>query len=146
MTVSRLSILTVLFVTAVFALSGCADAQTGSTDDGAASVASIDSTAYTDISAEELHGMLLAKDFTLVNVHVPFVGNIPGTDLSIPYNEIEQNLDQLPDKDARIVLYCQSDSMSSMASETLAQAGYTHIYNVEGGMLAWQDAGFELEP
>ncbi len=36
--------------------------------------------------------MLEDKNFPLVNTHIPFEGDIPGIDLSIPYNEIDQNL------------------------------------------------------
>src|SRR4030065_2841058 len=64
---------------------------------------------YTDIDIQELQGMLEKKDFIFVNVHIPFEGNIPDTDLSIPYDEIGGHLDQLPaDKAAKIVLYCRS--------------------------------------
>jgi len=102
--------------------------------------------AYTEISVNELQSMLKDKDFTLVNVHIPFEGDIPNTDVSIPYDQIAQNLDQLPaDKNAKIVLYCRSDRMSTIASETLVGLGYTNIYNLDGGMVTWENTGLELE-
>lgn len=101
---------------------------------------------YQNVTPTELRTMLESKDFVLVNVHIPFAGNIPGTDVSIPYNEIESNLSQLPaDKTAKIVLYCSSGRMSEIAVEELVSMGYTNIWNLKGGMVDWQQAGFELE-
>ncbi len=100
---------------------------------------------YTDIDAADLQMMLPNKDFTLVNVHIPFVGNIPGTDLSIPFDQLAQNLDKLPDKNAKIVLYCRSGMMSAMAAETLVNLDYTDILNLSGGMSAWEQAGLQIE-
>lgn len=101
---------------------------------------------YTDVSVTELQTMLANKDFTFVNVHIPFEGDIANTDLSIPYNEIDQNLGQLPaDKNAKIVLYCRSDRMSRIAAETLVALDYTNLWNLDGGMVAWEQAGLPLE-
>ena len=101
---------------------------------------------YQNITPAELSTMLESKDFMLVNVHIPFAGNIPGTDVAIPYNEIEQKLDQLPtDKTAKVVLYCSSGRMSEMAAEELVSIGYTNVWNLKGGMVDWKQSGFELE-
>ena len=106
---------------------------------------SVDGGSYTDVSVAELQTMLSNKDFTFVNVHIPFEGNISQTDLSIPYDQIDQNLDKLPsDKNAKIVLYCRSGRMSTIAATTLVSLGYTNIWELSGGMAAWEQAGLKI--
>ncbi|MFP3947283.1 MAG: rhodanese-like domain-containing protein [Longimicrobiales bacterium] len=101
---------------------------------------------YRNIAPVELRTMLEEDDFSLINVHIPFAGNIPETDESIPFNEIGENLDRLPaDEDATIVLYCRSGPMSVRAATELVELGYTKVYNLEGGMVAWSSAGLPLE-
>ena len=101
---------------------------------------------YKNVTASELNTMLRNKDFVFINVHIPFAGNIAGTDLSIPYDQIEQDLSQLPsDKNAKIVLYCRSGRMSTIAAEALVKLGYSNIWNLNGGMDGWEQAGYPLE-
>ena len=63
----------------------------------------------------------------------------------IPYNEIESNLDKLPqDKDAKIVLYCRSGRMSEESAQTLTKLGYTNVYSHTGGMIDWEAKGYPI--
>lgn len=99
---------------------------------------------YADISVQQLAGMLEEQDLTLVNVHVPYEGEIPQTDLFIAYDEIAAHLAQLPGKDAAIVLYCRSGSMSTSAAKELVALGYTNVMEVDGGFNAWKAASYEF--
>ena len=103
--------------------------------------------AYTNVSPQRLAEMLAVprKDFVFINTHIPYDGEIEGTDDFIPYDQIGQSLDRLPaDKSAKIVLYCRSGNMSATAAETLVRLGYTNVWNLAGGMKAWRAAGFAL--
>lgn len=89
--------------------------------------------------------MLGAKDFVFINVHIPYAGEIVQTDAFIPYNEVEQNISKFPaDKNAKVFLYCQSGRMSAIAAETLVKLGYTNVWNLDGGMIAWEAAGLPV--
>lgn len=99
---------------------------------------------YVDISVEQLATMLQSKDFTFINVHIPYEGEIAQTDLFIPFDRIADYVDQLPDKDAPIVLYCRSGRMSTDAAKALVNLGYTNVFEVDGGFNAWKAAGYEL--
>ena len=100
---------------------------------------------YIDIPADRLAAMLTAKDFVLINVHVPYEGELAQTDAFIPFDRIAEATADLPaDKAANIVLYCRSGSMSAIAARTLVGIGYTNVYNLDGGLNAWRARGFEV--
>ena len=89
--------------------------------------------------------MLEHKNFLLVNVHIPYEGEIAQTDLFVPYNEVEENLSRLPkDMDVEIVLYCCSGSMSAIAARELGKLGFNNVSNLAGGMVEWEKQGYEL--
>ncbi len=128
----------------VFALAACQSKPV----DVVGEKVNVDGGAYNNINSDELKTILDNKDFVFVNVHIPFEGNIADTDLSIPYDQITEpaNLAQLPaDKNAKIVLYCRSGRMSAIAAEELVKLGYTNVWNLKGGMLDWERAGFEIQ-
>ncbi len=128
----------------VFALAACQSKAV----DAVGEKVNVSGGTYNNINADELKTILNNKDFMFVNVHIPFEGNIADTDLSIPYDQITEptNLSQLPvDKNAKIVLYCRSGRMSAIAAEELVKLGYSNIWNLKGGMLDWEQAGFEIQ-
>src|SRR5215212_11205114 len=127
----------ILVLLATLILAGCQSKPvTGET-------VTADGGSYQNVTSPELHAMLKNKDFVFINVHIPLAGNISGTDLAIPYDEIEQNISQFPsDKNAKVVLYCRSGRMSEIAAEKLVSLGYSNIWNLKGGMADWEQAGF----
>ena len=116
------------------------------TDQGVGQVVKVEGGGqYTDILPQELNAMLESKDFFFVNVHVPYEGEIERTDAFIPFDEVEARLGEFPQAhDAKTVVYCRSGSMSATAARALVKAGYTDIYNLDGGFRAWSAAGYTL--
>jgi rhodanese-related sulfurtransferase len=141
---NRIWFYTLLLSVAALLLASCG---TGGTSSGGGQTPlgfAKNSDGYADISVEELAELLEDRDLTMVNVHIPYEGELPQTDLLIPYDEIEDHLAELPAKDAPIVLYCRSGSMSTTAARILAEEGYTNVMELDGGFNAWEAAGYEL--
>ena len=98
------------------------------------------------VGPETFAAALVEPDRISLNVHVPDEGSIAGTDLSIPFDELEARQGELPDPSTPLALYCRSGNMSATAARTLAALGFTDVVELEGGMLAWQEAGRPLLP
>ncbi len=99
---------------------------------------------YRQVSSDQLKRMLENKNFDLINVHIPYQGEIPKTDANIAFNRINDIMEQYPRKDALIVLYCMSGPMSQYASRELVKSGYTNIVELAGGSNAWKRSGNDL--
>ncbi len=100
---------------------------------------------YRNITPAQLTVMLRQKDFALINVHIPYAGEIKGTDAFIPYAEVGAKVPRLfADRRAKIIVYCQTGRMSTIAAEALVRLQYTNVLNLEVGMVAWRQAGYPL--
>ena len=98
------------------------------------------------ITATELNQVMQKEDIVLIDVHTPEQQHIKGTDLVIPYNDIEKYQNKLPkDKNTAIYLYCQGGPMGEAAAKSLYELGYRNLYNLEGGAKAWRKAGLDFE-
>ncbi|PSN20772.1 hypothetical protein C7271_00520 [filamentous cyanobacterium CCP5] len=51
---------------------------------------------------------------------------------------------QLP-KETPIALICLTSHRSPIAAQTLVKAGFSQVFNITGGMMAWQKAGLPTQ-
>ena len=63
-------------------------------------------------------------------------GHLPGAKL-LPLGDLDSRLAEL-DKDKQIVIYCASGGRSRVAAQILAGKGFRKVYNLTGGIKAWQ--------
>ena len=47
-------------------------------------------------------------------------------------------------RDGEYVIYCRSGNRSAGARATMAELGFTDVVDVEGGVVAWVEAGLPL--
>ncbi|MBX3002243.1 MAG: rhodanese-like domain-containing protein [Caldilineaceae bacterium] len=69
-------------------------------------------------------------------------GHIPGTVL-IPLGQLGSRLSEIP-ADKTVIAVCRSGNRSGQATQLLKQSGFT-VHNMEGGMLAWEQANYAVE-
>jgi molybdopterin/thiamine biosynthesis adenylyltransferase/rhodanese-related sulfurtransferase len=101
------------------------------------------------VSLEELKRRLDAKEkLTLVDVREKDEwrgGYIPGA-IALPRGFLEMQAEQkLPDKNARIVVYCAGGTRSALAAATLQELGYANVETANPGFVRWKDLRFPIE-
>lgn len=65
----------------------------------------------------------------------------------IPVTELESRIDELSSyKDTEIIVYCRTGSRSATASEILDFNNFTRVFNLLGGITAWESAGYYTIP
>ena len=88
---------------------------------------------------------LLAEDAVLVDVREAYewdAGHVAGA-VHLPLDAMSDRLAEFP-RDRRIVVVCRSGRRSARATELLTRSGFDAV-NLEGGLLAWAEAGLPLE-
>jgi rhodanese-related sulfurtransferase len=97
-----------------------------------------------EISVQELKEKKdKAEDFQLIDVREDFeyeMSNLGGT--LIPLGGILIEAEKI-DKNKPVVVMCRSGKRSAAAIMQLEQQGFTNLYNLKGGILAWAD---EIDP
>jgi phage shock protein E len=104
-------------------------------------------TEQTDV--ETVHGSLdSGESVTVVDVREPAEwdeGHIPGAK-PIPRGLLEYKAaEELPDKDERIVVHCAVGGRGALAAKSLKDMGYTNVVNMDGGVNAWREKGYEVQ-
>lgn len=70
--------------------------------------------------------------------------HIPGATL-LPRGQLELRVNQeLPDPTRRVLVYCDFGKVSTLAAATLREMGYSRAVALDGGMVAWSEAGYPV--
>jgi rhodanese-related sulfurtransferase len=102
-------------------------------------------TALARLSPAEVSNLIATSNPIVINVHIPYAGEIPGTSTSIPYTDVDAIETYLKhDHCADVVLTCSGGGMSQSAGNELVKRGYLRVRDLNGGMQAWQAAGYPL--
>jgi rhodanese-related sulfurtransferase len=64
----------------------------------------------------------------------------------IPMQELPKRIEEIAKyKDKAVLLTCRSGSRAGAASRLLRNAGFTAVYQLKGGLAAWQQASLPVE-
>ena len=98
------------------------------------------------VDAETVASIQDDPEVVLIDVREPeeyAAGHIPGVTL-IPMGEVPERLDEIP-TDKTVITYCRSGNRSGQVMQFLQQQGYDNVHNMEGGIIAWEQAGLPVE-
>ena len=88
------------------------------------------------------------EEYTLVDVREKDEtrqGFIPGA-VFLPRGFLEMQAEQkLPDKNAKLIVYCAGGTRSAFAAKVLQDMGYTQVESANPGFVRWKDTGYPVD-
>jgi len=107
-----------------------------------------DTSNITVVSTQEMQSLLKMGQVQLVDVRTPkefksgYIDNAQNIDYKSP--TFAQDILKL-DKEKPVLLYCHSGGRSAKCAEKLQKAGFTKIYDLEGGISRWKHEGLAIK-
>jgi len=101
---------------------------------------------FKNITVTELQAMMKQGGLFLLDVRTDAEvarGKIPQGN-SLPLHLLPMRLGGM-DKSVTTVFYCQMGGRSAQAAAFAAANGFTDVYNLQGGISAWAQAGLPIE-
>jgi rhodanese-related sulfurtransferase len=124
---------------------GCSSEETATPDGTGAATAATWQTVDVQTAYDALGS---GEEAQIVDVREPFewaeTGVAPGAVL-IPLGDLEAQAASELAGDQPVYVICRSGNRSQTGSDILVGLGFTQVYNVEGGITAWLEAGLPVE-
>jgi len=101
---------------------------------------------YIDIPVSEAKIKVDSGEYFILDVRTREeydAGHIAGSVL-IPNEVLLNRLDEVP-RDKPILVYCRSGRRGAISSQDLIDNGFSEVYNMEGGINEWQNAGYPVQ-
>lgn len=129
------------FIVLMAAFASCTEQRTSEKEANAQQIS------YADLSPVDFNQKISALAGIVLDVRTPeevAEGMIKNA-LSIDFYDADfgTKIRQL-DKNEPVFVYCKAGGRSSQAAQLLIDAGFEEVYNLEGGITAWQESGFSV--
>lgn len=127
------------------------NSQSSQTSEGKPGVTSLDTNSdsfYKNVDAKFFKSLLGKEGTELLDVRTPgefASGHIAGADNLNVFDGSFNSKIQKMDKSKTYLVYCQSGMRSGKAMRKMRAMGFSKIYNLSGGVRAWNYAGFNLQ-
>ena len=141
-----LSLTVLLLLAAALAAAGCSTDEASSPSGTGAPA---ETTGYATVDVQAANDALSSDDAAqIVDVREPeewAETGVPQGAVLIPLAEVESRAPAELDAGSPVYVICRSGNRSRTGSDILVGLGFTEVYNVDGGVTAWLDAGLPSE-
>lgn len=139
----------ILSIVTISLFTACSNNETNTnttTAETEQTTASTEATFIKNVDAPTFKELIANGSGIILDVRTPeevAAGHIENASTVNFYDEDFAQKIQLMDKSKEIYLYCKSGGRSAQAAEILKQNGFNKVYNLDGGIMAWEGNGYE---